>query len=370
MDKFKLSLTLFFLFSLFFGGTLYAQDSILPIKCYHFNSALSYQSISEALKSVKPQRNFVFTSELHYNRYSLEIRKKFILYLASTKKLDKIALEADYAYGYEINHFFQTGDTVRFQNLYKLHPEMNVSIKTANFYKYYVRLKDIADSLHLNLIFYGIDVSLYGGYKGSIFSINNILTKCETFIFKDLIMAGCELIDKKKLRDVLVRKWLKNVNEKVTTYTSTTSKGLPDETFIELNNILFNMRQSLERKKSGLSREKCIAQNFMKYCSPDDYVYAQFGYGHVFRNSKSKYPSFGDKTFIDNLNDEDSYKNKSLIIQFMPWRGTELYFPLLSQEEIILISPIIENLPFPQLVDFRQLKSVKGCFDFAIIVDD
>jgi len=125
----------------------------------------------------------------------------------------------------------------------------------------------------------------------------------------------------------------------------------------------------LDRTKPPTSREHFIAYNFMKYCKPYEYVYAQYGFPHVFRNSKIKYRS-GEETFIDFINRENHYKDKSLIIQFMPWQGIRLYFPLLDEMEIKRIRPIIENQSFPQLVDFREMESVKGCFDFAIIVED
>lgn len=357
-------LILLILSSCFLITGIRAQND--TVKTYSYNSNPLDCSALEVFSSILEEKNFIFTSELHYHPYSLKVRKKFILFLASKEMLDKIGLEADYAYGYEVKHFFKTGDTLRFKKLFSLHPEMTAYTESADFYKYYSHLKHLTDSLNLHLDFYGIDLVLFNRYKGSIFSVNNILKNCQNSIIQNAIKFGNGLIDKKIGRS-RAAKWLDIVKFAIESQKTALEQCVLPTELKDLSNILFNIDQSIKyQNESGLVREEQIAVNFMKYFKPTDYVYAQFGYPHIFRNSIIKYDN--GQTFIDNLNEVDFYKNKSIIIQFMPWGGTELYFPLFSDDEMNTIRPMINHKKLPQLVDFRKMKSIKKCFDFAIIV--
>ena len=346
--------------------TLKAQDE--TITSSYLGTAAYNTAGLKVLDDLISERNFIFTSELHYHPYSLETQKKFIAYLSAGNRLDVFALEGDYAMGYEINHFFRTGDTLRLKTLFDLHPEMMVRTETADFYKHYIALKALRDSMNTDFEVKGIDICYGGGFKGSVFTILQILEMSLDSTLVEITEEGKSMLRKKKLREKEVRNWVMVLKQKLDAEELRFLQSIGEHDHAELGNILFNMEQSLEVKKNNMrGREHEISRNFKKYCQPSERVFAQFGYPHVFKNLENRYGIKGD-TFISLVNQNDAYANRSVVVQFMPWEGTKTYFPLLTDWEKEQITPFVSEGPFPQLVDFRNMKSINGAFDFSIIV--
>src|SRR5690554_1894679 len=54
------------------------------------------------IDSLLLNKNYFFFSEAHGNPHTFEVAEKLITYLGSNDKLDWVALETDYAHGYEL----------------------------------------------------------------------------------------------------------------------------------------------------------------------------------------------------------------------------------------------------------------------------
>lgn len=348
-------------------SALIAQEEI--VHNYYLGSDAYDTDGLAVLDDLLAERNFVFTSELHYHHYSLDVQKKFIAYLSQGNGLDVLGIEGDYATGYEINHFFKTGDTTRLKDMFDLHPEMMVSTETADFYKHYIALKAYRDSTRADFKAVGLDVCYGGGFKGSIFSIVQILNMADEPNLAEVLEEGRAMLSNKKLRDKQVRKWTNTLKTELDGAKPEPAQSIGEKDYAELTNIILNVEQSLEVRKHNMKdRERKISENFKNFCQPQERVFAQFGYAHVFANLEKRYGINGD-TFISFLNQDDAYADRSTVVQFMPWDGTRAYFPLLKDNEKEQITPIVLEKPFPQLIDFRNMESVEGSFDFAIIVE-
>lgn len=348
-------------------STLKAQDETIT-NSYLGTAAYNTDGL-KILDDLITERNFIFTSELHYHPYSVETQKKFIAYLSSGNRLDVFALEGDYAMGYEINHFFRTGDTLRLKTLFDLHPEMMVRTEAADFYKHYISLKALRDSMNTDFEVKGIDVCYVGGFKGSVFTVLQILEMSLDSTLVAIKQEGKSMLQKKRLQDNKVEDWTNLLKEKLNETDQTFSQSNGDENRVELFNIIFNIEQSLRVRQGKMAeREMEISRNFKRYCKPDERVFVQFGFSHVFANLEKRY-GINENTFISFLNEDSTYADRSIIIQFMPWKGTKMYFPLLTNMEKEQIAHIVLEKPFPQLVDFRKMNSIAGTFDFSIIVD-
>ncbi|NEN25867.1 hypothetical protein G3O08_20460 [Cryomorpha ignava] len=363
-NRTELVIVLMFFFTSF--STLEAQDEI--VSSFYLGTNTYNTDGLKILDDLIAEQNFVFTSELHYHPYSLESQKKFIAYLSAGNQLDILGLEGDYALGYEINHFLETGDTLRLKTLFDLHPEMMVRTETADFYKHYIAVKAMRDSMQTDFGVKGLDVCYGGGFKGSIFTIIQILEMSSDSTLFKTVEEGKLMLQKKRLGDNRVRNWVKVLKIKLNDAEPTFLQSIGDYNLAELSNILFNIEQSLEVKKGKMKeRELEISHNFKRYCYPDERVFVQFGYSHVFANLENRY-GINENTFIGFLNQDSTYANRSIVIQFMPWEGTKAYFPLLTDTEKEQIAPVVLKRPFPQLVDFRYMQSIERAFDFSIIV--
>lgn len=142
--------TIIYLLVFCWAQPAFSQDSKITSYPYS-NDPLVWQDL-KILDNAISSHNLIFTSEIHGHQGTLDIRKKFILYLSKMNKLDIVGLEADYAYGYEINRFITSRDTTILGDLYKYHPEYT-GYKHIDFVDHYLFLKHLNDSLNLDLKF-------------------------------------------------------------------------------------------------------------------------------------------------------------------------------------------------------------------------
>ena len=94
---------------------LRAQNNILEsdgLVVYPFNINSTDPHELSYLDSIIQPYNIFGVAEYHWSETTLKEEKKFITYLAKIKGLDKIVIERPYAYGYWINEYLDTGDTV------------------------------------------------------------------------------------------------------------------------------------------------------------------------------------------------------------------------------------------------------------------
>jgi hypothetical protein len=351
-----------------------AQCQVASITSYPFsNDPLAWQDL-KVLDGSLSKQNLIFSSEIHGRKGTLDIRKKFILYLSEVDKLDIVGLEADYAYGYEINRYFETGDIGILKDLYKYHPEYTL-YKRIDFYTHYSVLKQLNDSLTLNLKYVGLDVVRRGYQKGTIHSLSSLLLTANLDnTYDQIIEEATHLCEKRKLKFKNIQPWLNRLISIVAENEESLKANLSNEQQTALINIMHNLQQSIDIYVDRIYRREIgIFRNYKRYIEPNQYAYAQYGKQHTFLR---RWKEWGNPSgsFLDQLEGDSLYQNKLLVIQFLVVSDKKdrsgLHYQPLTKTEFEEIKPILENNEFPQLVDFRKMESVKDCFDFAIIVED
>lgn len=308
-------------------------------------------------------RNFFFSSEAHGNSQSFKFSRKLITYLASKERLQWIAIETDYAHGYALNQFLETGNKKGLENFIASQPDFT-GYKNVDYFAHYQYLKDLRDSLSLGFRFVGIDVCKEG-FKGSTSSILKLLSNYEEF--QPIVSSGEKLLENREISYRKMQNWVDEVNsQNIQIRKAFESDNMRFE-FEQLENIIFNVEQSINlRSKGSVNRELQIADNFQRYFQNEDRVYCQFGYGHVLTN---RWPKLGDsgKSFVDWLEMTEDYKNRSVIFAFSPNVDDALEFSLFRDDLCPAYKSLILKSEFPVLVDFRNDSVFKDQFQFVLI---
>ena len=346
---------------------VHGQECTGQIKIHSINLTGYGSKDLNFLEPLIEKRNFFFVSEAHGNPYSYLAAKKIISYMATQNKLKWVAIEADYAHGCALNDYFRTGNLQGLKDFIKFQPDY-LKYENIDYLTYYEHLRQSYDSLGFTFKFIGIDVCKEG-FKGSVYSILNCLNLLEYRQFKDQISDGKKLLKKKKIRYKQIHKWVLEIQSKLLLIeNSVESDGLRAE-YNNLVNTIYNLNQSIQiRSTNQVNRELQIANNFKRYIDPNDYVYCQFGYGHVLTNRWSKLGDKG-KSFVDWLQTTESYNNRSVIFAFSPHLKDSPEFPLFRGS---LCKPFKEKIlqyEFPVIVDFRKVESFNKEFQFVFIAD-
>lgn len=320
------------------------------------------------LDSLILDKNYFFFSEAHGNRHTFEVAQKLINYLASHDKLDWVALETDYAHGYELNHYLETGNAQRLRSFLKLQPDF-ATYENLDYFLHYRTLKALHDSLGVKFRFAGIDVCKEG-FKGSTFSILHLFSNLSASdAITTIVLDGNDLLQRKEISYRNMQKWVDKINSQKVQIRKAFINENQLNKYEQLENILFNVQQSLIiRSMKPVNREAEIADNFQRYFDQNDNVYCQFGYGHVLTN---RWPRLGDagKSFVDWLETNNEYKDRGLIFAFSPNLEDRPEFALFGDALCLHFKSEIMLTNFPTIVDVRQVHSLNKQFQFAFIID-
>lgn len=321
------------------------------------------------LDSITFDRNLFFVSEAHGNPYSQAIQQKLISYLASNVQLQWIAIEADYAHGCALNQFLETGDVGELKNFLKFQPDFT-AFKHINYIANLQELKYLHDSLGFKFKFIGIDVCKEG-FKGSVFTVMNYLKDLDSSEqFEPILFRARKLMNRKNIGYGNMKKWITLIKTDLPQIEISFKNAGYEDKYAHLKNILYNLSQSIEiRSRKPVNRELQIANNFKLYIKPDDFVYCQFGYGHVLTN---RWPEIGDsgKSFVDWLETSENYKNRSVIFAFSPHIDDSPEFALFGDSLCPDFKTEIIKSKFPVIVDFRRTTTFSNQFQFVFIIEE
>ena len=367
--KLKLIMKRKFLFLLFlFASSILDAQKIEEIQIYPFDLNNVYPKHSlEILNQVLTERNFLFFSEAHGNPFTLRIAETLIFAMAAQHNLDWIAIEADYAYGYAVNKYLETGDMTVLERLDR-HQKDRTSYKELDYRKHYQRLKSWRDSLNFDFRVVGLDVCK-DGYELSIFYLTNELNSLQNSDeFISITSVGQKLLDG-TISHRAAKKFITSIETEI---------KLIKDSFLETQrrsdlqvfmNTLRNAQQSIEiRSLRNVNRENIIAENFKKFIKPSDRVYCQFGYGHVLTE---RWPDHGSNgfSFVDWLEQSVEYSDRSAIVAFSATENASQSFDLFRDNLSSDMKREIQQSVFPVLIDFRGVSAINKQFQFAIILN-
>ncbi len=267
--------------------------------------------------------NFFCANEYHRSAMALEQKKAFITYLKENKGLDKLVIELPYAYGYWINKYLDTGDTLLLRNVTskwwaydKFRKNLAISHDSFAFFEWLygfnkkhdkpvkVAAIDLDEAQHAALELWSIKKflmtdSLYTLFKKSYPKLNKLI-KDET--------PGLGSTKSWKVNFEIELK----VNE-------TKVKQVLGSEFDEMQKILLGIDDVIERytikdKERRQQRESVLIRNFKREIKPTDIIYAQFGAGHLFLHQDYLYERRGYKFVMTVIEDEPLYKGRTLNI--------------------------------------------------------
>lgn len=312
-------------------------------------------------------RNYFFFSEAHGSPEAMKIAQKLVVYLASHDKIDWVAIEADYAHGYALNQYFETGNLSALNEFIQFQPDYT-KYKDYDYISHYKKLKCVYDSLGFQFKFVGIDVCKEG-FKGSIFSILNLIDNLNiSGQYSSIIDRGNALLEKRLVSYRKMRKWIDNMGDQRIQIYKDFEMSNTLYMYEQMENILFNVAQSLQiRSRKAVNRESVIADNFQRYIDYNDDVYCRFGYGHVLTN---RWPHHGDsgKSVVDWIETSNNYKNRSVIFAFSPQIVDRPEFALFGDSLCPAIKSTIINSELPALVDFSRIAAYNNQFQFVFII--
>lgn len=355
-----------FVFHLLFIAEIHAQDTDNQVIIYPFILDPERFEDLNFFKPILEQKNFFFLSEAHFHPKASEISSKFIRFFANSSRQVYVVFEGDFAHGCALNEYFQTGNYEFLMDFYEYQPDYITS--DSSLFAQYKLLKDWSDSNKLNFEFVGIDVCKEG-FEGSTYWLLKLMKELTNASYVDVIALGDKMLTSKiGYRDM--SRWLNKIEKSQLQNDSPFGQDSYFKDSREFENIIHNVRQSLKIKSlRAVNREAQIADNFKRYIKPSDQVFSYFGYGHVLTN---RWPDYGERgrSFVDWLEADSAYRDKSVIIGFSPSVNGSSEFSLFGKLLSESIKIELENTAYPKIVDFRRIPAINDQFQFAIIIGE
>jgi hypothetical protein len=285
------------------------------------------------LDSMVEDYNHFFMDEFHSKTMDGNLKRKFVRYFAENKRLDKIVMEEPYAYGYWVNRYLQTGDTILLKSfLDNYYPYgrfgQNRTEQIADYYNLFTLVNDLNNKNNLNIKVAGIDVNA-AILKPEIWTLKQLFEEYQ--LEKDFSEAYERLVDlesKKKVRYRHAKKWLRKFSQNRTAKEYILESKLKDE-LVHFNNVILNLANSLKMHTlrsyffhpTGY-RDSLMHIQYLQQVKADEVAFSQFGGWHMLLSVGEKVQKLSGydtqfKSFTSLVNSEKEYAGKCLSINLV-----------------------------------------------------
>ena len=313
------------------------------------------------LDSTVADYDIFLNSEVHLRQANGPRKKKMIEYLARKNSVDVIILERGYHFGYWVNCFLETGDSLllkEYLNVNDFFSTINGKV-VDNEYKFYRWLRQFNLTNNLTIRVEALDVATLWDEKPIVWTFLKF-TQRNPELKKQLpesVEKAQRFMQKKNLGKFRMINWVKDL-------VKTCDKlEIDNQDFLD---FVFNLNQSIPWawKTDYDVRDQLVADNFRKYVKKGEKVYGQFGFGHILIHESDR--NFF-RSFASILNQDKYYKGKILSAGLV-WigcdpdskenpgevHGADIFKPFLTQEEFDRLKPEFLKLPSNTFVDLRD----------------
>jgi hypothetical protein len=243
--------------AIIFTILLYSSSSFLfgqkleddyNIKSYAFSKGS--EDDMPYLDSIVEDYNHFFMDEYHSKSMDDNLKKKFVRYFAENKKLDKIVMEEPYAYGYWVNRYLQSGDTILLKtfldNYYTLgRYGKNRPEQIPDYYDFFKFVYDLNNKNKLEIEVAGIDVNA-AILKPDFWTLKRFFEEYKLEEdFPKAYKSIVKLESKKKVKRRNAKRWLKKFKHNRTAKEDILESKLKDE-LVHFNNVILNLSNSLK----------------------------------------------------------------------------------------------------------------------------
>jgi len=345
---------------------------LLPIAIFSQKNESDYSLTNPTfLDSTISNYNIVFSSEIHWSKQNLKRRENLISYLANKNSLNKIVLEIGFIYGFWINKYMETGDTIFFKEFTDAYGFMNSAGDDTNYtntYNYYVKLRHLLKGKQVEFV--GIDLEFAHTHpKSTLWSFIQ-LTKHypQLKIYAESTKKASMLLLQNKVKGNDLKKWFLRLKKELK------KEKISNDVF---SRFIKNIDESIDFPvlRGFIYREKIMYQNFLDMIDKSDKVYGQFGLSHIMLNNRKEMTKNRLATY---LNQNQLFKDKILSIGLVCYdcQSADLpietyYEPFLIKDEFERLTPKFKKLPSNTFVDLRKTdEKIKEFVQLLLIVHE
>ncbi len=267
--------------------------------------------------------NFFSINEYHRSNMALEQKKAFITYLKEKKGLDKLVIELPYAYGYWVNKYLETGDTVLLRTLTdkwwaydKLSKGLPISHDSYSFFKW---LYDYNKAFEYKVGVVGLDLDEVQHAALELWSIEwFILYYSLESHFTNSLQQLVKLVSNSKPPINKVKKWRQELKKDYMGSFDAINASLGADSLV-FKNIIIGIDDVIERygikeKARRRHRESVLIRNFNRDIKSTDIIYLQFGAGHLFLHNDDLYKYRNFEYLMTSIENTPIYAGKTLNI--------------------------------------------------------
>ena len=311
----------------------FGQHSTLEsdgLAVYPFNINSTDPNDLSYLDSIFQPYNIFALAEYHWNETTLKEEKIFLTYLTHTKGLDKIIIERPYAYGYWINEYLGTGDTVLLKTVtdrfWGFDYYREKTIRYVNYYEFYKWLYVFKRENNLSFKVVGIDLGLElkgnnGAFK--LWAIQQFIGKFSLAKFFPMSYPTLgQLCEKEDTKFSELKKWFTTYKKELDASNKLIEERLKKDyaDFLKINNGIENtIIYGNAKSKKYIIRERNMFKNFIGEIDSTDIVYAQFGHPHLAMIGGDRYRGFKGfgGGFMSHVVNDPKFASKILSIYFL-----------------------------------------------------
>ncbi len=349
-----------------FGQPKLLESDGLVVYPFNINSTdpakLSY------LDSIIQPYNIFGVAEYHWSETTLKEEKKFITYIAHAKGLDKIVIERPFAYGYWINEYLATGDTLLLKTVVDKYwvndYYLKKTIRYLNYYEFYKWLYAFKKEKGLTFKVIGIDLDQTLNGSLELWSIKQFIERYSLSHYFVISYPELEKIClKPRPKFSELKKWHKTFKAELVESDKIVKNILKND-YVDFIKITKGIDAILNYGKSmdAVFRENNMARNFIKEIDSTDIVYAQFGHLHLARGAGERYKVLNgfNGGFISKVENNSKFTSKVLSVYFL-CKGckvageTTTHKGIFTQDEYDKIFDALDGKS--ALIDFRNAKN-------------
>lgn len=312
------------------------------------------------LDSTLADYDIFLNSEVHLREENGPRKEKMIKYLARKNSIDVIILERGYHFGYWVNYFLETGDSLylkEYLNIDNFFSTINGTVYD-NEYEFYRWLRKFNLKNDLSIRVEALDVATLWDEKPILWTFLKFIELNPEL--KNLLPESVEkaqlFMQKKNIGKFRMIKWVKELDK------TCDKLKIDNQAFLD---FVFNLKQSIPWawKTNYDVRDQLVAENFKRFVKKGEKVYGQFGFGHILIHESDR--NFF-RSFASILNQDKYYKGKILSAGLVclgrdpdskvnrgEVRGTDIFKPFLTQEEFDRLKPEFMKLPPNTFIDLR-----------------
>jgi hypothetical protein len=241
-------------------------------------------------------------------------------------------MEEPYAYGYWVNQYLATGDTVLLRNFltnyYLTDYGKSDASRVGEYYDFFEWVYNLNSKQETKIRVEGIDVN-FVNLKSDFWTLKQFFEEYQ--LAEDFPKAYNKIVkleSRKKVRSRPAKRWLKKFNQNRTAKEEVLKNKLKDD-LIHFENIISNLSNSLKMhtlysyffSPTGY-RDSLMHIQYMQQVKPDEVAFSQFGGWHMLSSMGEKVQKLWGynsefKSFTSLVNNEKEYAGKCLSIQLI-----------------------------------------------------